>query len=185
MAKILILSNGHGEDLSGSLLAKKLIKLGNNVEALPLVGNGISYKKNDIKVVSKTREFSTGGLGYNSLRGRISDIFNGQIIYFLKKLLLTLLIRNEYKYFLVVGDIVPLSFAWLSRKKFFVYLVAYSSHYEGKLSMPWPGNYFLSSKKLQNLYTRDIFTAKDLTRQLNRKVFFYGNPFLDVFSNLE
>ena len=185
MAKILILSNGHGEDLSGSLLAKKLIKLGNNVEALPLVGNGIAYKKNDIKVVSKTREFSTGGLGYNSLRGRISDIFNGQIIYFLKKLLLTLLIRNEYKYFLVVGDIVPLSFAWLSRKKFFVYLVAYSSHYEGKLSMPWPGNYFLSSKKLQNLYTRDIFTAKDLTRQLNRKVFFYGNPFLDVFSNLE
>ena len=185
MAKILILSNGHGEDLSGSVLAKKLIKLGNNVDALPLVGNGMIYKKNDIRVIGKTKDFSTGGLGYNSLKGRIIDIFNGQIIYFLKKLLVTLLIKKEYNYFLVVGDVVPISFAWLSRKMFFVYLVAYSSHYEGKLKLPWPCNYLLSSNKLQNLYARDIFTAKDLTKQLNRKIFFYGNPFLDVFSNAE
>ncbi len=185
MTKILILSNGHGEDLSGAILAKKLIKLGNIVDALPIVGNGIIYKKNNIKVVCKTREFNTGGLGYNSIKGRLSDIFNGQIIYFLNKLLLTILIKKEYKYFIVVGDIVPLSFAWLARKKFFVYLVAYSSHYEGKLRLPWPSKYLLSSNKLQNLYTRDFLTAKDLTKQLNRKVSFCGNPFIDVFSNIE
>ena len=185
MAKILILSNGHGEDLSGSILAKKLIQLGNNVDALPIVGNGTIYKKNNIKVVCKTREFSTGGLGYNSIKGRISDIFNGQICYFLKKLFLIFLIKKKYNYFLVVGDIVPLAFAWLSHRKFFVYLVAYSSHYEGKLRLPWPSKYFLSSNKLQNLYTRDIFTANDLTKQLNRKVYFYGNPFIDVFSNIK
>ena len=185
MSKILILSNGHGEDLSGNFLAKKLIQMGNQVDALPIVGNGIIYKKNGIKVVCKTREFNTGGLGYNSLKGRISDIFNGQVIYFLNKLILTILIRNKYEYFLVVGDIVPITFAWICRKKFFVYLVAYSSHYEGKLKLPWPSKIFLNSKKLQNLYTRDLLTSKDLTKQLNRKALFYGNPFMDIFFNRE
>ncbi|MBK16787.1 MAG: hypothetical protein CMK49_02070 [Prochlorococcus sp. SP3034] len=181
MSKILILSNGHGEDLSGSLLAKELTKMGHTVDALPIVGNGGIYKKNEIKVVCKTKEFSTGGLGYNSLKGRINDLFNGQIIYLFNKLLLTFLIRKQYKYFLVVGDIVPITFAWLCGKKFFVYLVAYSSHYEGKLRLPWPSKLFLSSSRLKNLYTRDLFTANDLTNQLGRKVFFYGNPFMDVF----
>ena len=183
MSKILILSNEHGEDLSGSLLGKKLIEMGNKVEALPLVGNGSIYKKKNIKVVCKTKEFSTGGLGYNSLKGRLNDIFNGQVIYILKKLLLTFFIRNKYQYFLVVGDIVPILFARICRKSFFVYLVAYSSHYEGKLRLPWPCKYLLTSHKLKNLYTRDLLTADDLTTQLKRKVCFYGNPFMDVFLN--
>jgi len=38
--KILILSNGHGEDLSGSLIAKQLVKSGYSVHALPIVGMG-------------------------------------------------------------------------------------------------------------------------------------------------
>ena len=183
MSKILILSNGHGEDLSGSFLARKLIQMGHHVDALPIVGNGHVYKKNKIKVVCKTREFSTGGLGYNSIQGRISDIFNGQIIYFFKKFFLTFLIRENYHYFLVVGDIVPIIFAWLCRKKFFVYLVAYSSHYEGKLRLPWPLKQILSSNRLQSLYTRDVLTSKDLAKQLNRKVYFYGNPFMGSFFN--
>jgi len=181
VSKILILSNGHGEDLSGSLLGKKLIQMGNQVDALPLVGNGNIYKKYNIKVICKTREFSTGGLGYNTIKGRINDVFNGQIIYIFKKLLLTFLIRNQYQYFLVVGDVVPIIFARFCRKKFFVYLVAYSSHYEGKLKLPWPCRYLLNSHYLQNIYTRDLLTANDLTNQLKRKVFFYGNPFMDVF----
>ena len=48
MSKILLLSNGHGEDLSGSLLAKYLLKKGYLVEALPIVGDGENYKKANI-----------------------------------------------------------------------------------------------------------------------------------------
>ncbi len=181
MSKILILSNGHGEDLSGCLLANKLIQMGYEVDALPIVGNGDNYKKNKVKIVGKTREFKTGGLGYNSLQGRIDDIFNGQIIYFLRKLVLTFLIRKKYKYFLVVGDIVPILFAWICRNNFFVYLVAYSSHYEGKLRLPWPSKLFLCSKKMYKLYTRDSLTAFDLTKQISKRVCFLGNPFMDPF----
>ena len=179
MYKILVLSNGHGEDLSGSILASRLISIGNEVEALPIVGSGDAYKKQKINVIGKTRKFNTAGLGYNSLKGKLFDLFNGQINYFLRKIWLVILIRKKYDYFLVVGDIVPIFFAWLSRKKFFTYLVAYSSHYEGKLKLPWPCKYFLKSSNSKKIYARDTLTSIDLSNQLKKEVLFFGNPFLD------
>ena len=185
MSKILIISNGHGEDLSGSLLAKKLINLGNQVDALPIVGHGNSYLKENIRIIGKTQLFNTGGLGYNSFKGRLNDLINGQIIYLLKKLFLTYSIRKKYNSFLVVGDIVPILFAWFCRKKYFLYLVAYSSHYEGKLVLPWPCKFCLKSNKLKKIYSRDQLTADDLTHQLKRRVHFFGNPFMDIFDQFE
>jgi len=179
LPRILVLSNGHGEDVSGCILARRLISIGNKVEALPIVGLGEAYKKEKINIIGKTRKFNTGGLGYNSLKGRIYDLFNGQIYYFLKKIWIVFLIRKKYDYFLVVGDIVPILFAWLSRKKFFTYLVAYSSHYEGKLNLPWPCNYFLKSPNSIRIYTRDLLTSIDLSNQLKKEVLFLGNPFID------
>ena len=181
MSRILLLSNGHGEDLSGSLIAKELVKSGYSVNALPIVGKGNQYEKQKIKIIGKTRVFSTGGIGYNSLKGRLSEIFGGEIIYLLKRLYLTYKIRKKYNYFFIVGDIVPVFFAWICSKDFFSYLVAYSSHYEGKLKLPWPSKYFLLSKKAKKIYTRDSLTADDLTLQLKKKVSFVGNPFMDKF----
>ena len=181
MSKILVLSNGHGEDISGSILARRLISIGNKVEALPLVGSGEAYKKEKINIIGKTKIFNTGGLGYNSLKGRFYDLFNGQINYFFNKMWLVILIRKKYDYFLIVGDIVPIFFAWLSRKKYFTYLVAYSSHYEGKLHLPWPCKYFLQSKNSIRIYTRDLLTSLDLRNQLKKEVLFLGNPFIDKF----
>ncbi len=181
MFKILLLSNGHGEDLSGSLLAKQLIENGNLVEALPIVGKGIHYQKEKIRVVGKTQEFSTGGIGYNSFKGRLLEIFGGEIIYFLKKLYLSYTLRKNYDFYIVVGDIVPIFFAWITKKDFFTYLVAYSSHYEGILNLPWPCKHFLVSQKAKKIYSRDLLTANDLSQQLGKKVSFLGNPFMDKF----
>ena len=116
MYRILLLSNGHGEDLSGSLIAKQLVNSGYSVDALPIVGKGSHYEKEKIKIIGKTKEFSTGGIGYNSLKGRLIEIFGGEIIYLLRRLYLTYKIRNRYDYFFVVGDIVPVFFAWISNK---------------------------------------------------------------------
>ena len=54
MFKILILSNGHGEDLSGSLIDKQLVKSGYSVHALAIVGMGTHYEKEKIKIIGKT-----------------------------------------------------------------------------------------------------------------------------------
>jgi uncharacterized protein (TIGR03492 family) len=176
-----MLSNGHGEDLSGSLLAKQFVKSGYSVHALPIVGKGNHYEKEKIRIIGKTKEFSTGGIGYNSFKGRLTEIFGGEIFYLLKRLYLTYKIRKKYDYFFVVGDIVPVFFAWICKKDFFTYLVAYSSHYEGKLKLPWPSKFLLRSKKSKNIYTRDSLTANHLTFQLKKKVSFLGNPFMDKF----
>ena len=181
MFKILILSNGHGEDLSGSLIAKQFVKSGYSVHALPIVGMGKHYEKENIKIIGKTKEFSTGGIGYNSFNGRLNEIFGGEIIYLLTRLYLTYKIRKKYTYFFIVGDIIPIFFAWICNKSFFTYLVAYSSHYEGKLKLPWPSKFFLLSKKSKKIYARDLLTADDLTLQLKKKVSFLGNPFMDKF----
>ncbi len=185
MSRILLLSNGHGEDLSGSLLAKYLVKKGYLVEALPIVGDGENYKKVNIRIIGKTKKFKTGGIGYNSLKGRVSEIFEGQIIYFLKKLYLSYKLRNKYDFYFIVGDIVPVFFAWFAKKDFYTYLVAYSSHYEGKLRLPWPCKFFLLSKYAKKIYARDFLTANDLTQQLSKRVSFLGNPFMDKFSFFE
>ena len=95
MFKILILSNGHGEDLSGSLIAKQLVKSGYSVHALPIVGIGNHYKKEKIKIIGKTKEFSTGGIGYNSFKGRLTEILGGEIFYVLKRLYLTFKIKKK------------------------------------------------------------------------------------------
>ena len=44
MGRLLLLSNGHGEDLSGALLGRALQTEGHDVEALPLVGKGQPYR---------------------------------------------------------------------------------------------------------------------------------------------
>jgi uncharacterized protein (TIGR03492 family) len=181
LSKILILSNGHGEDLSGSLIAKQFAKSGHSVNALPIVGKGNHYVKEKIKIIGKTKEFSTGGIGYNSFKGRLTEIFGGEIFYLLKRLYLAYKIRKKYDYFFVVGDIVPIFFAWFCKKDFFTYLVAYSSHYEGKLKLPWPSKFFLLSQMAKKIYARDSLTAYDLTLQLKKKVSFLGNPFMDKF----
>jgi uncharacterized protein (TIGR03492 family) len=63
-----------------------------------------------------------------------------------------------------------------------VYLVAYSSHYEGRLRLPWPCGWLLGRPAIRAIWSRDVLTATDLSQQLARPVTFLGNPFLDVVS---
>ena len=43
MSRILILSNGQREDLSGSLIVKEFVKSGYAVNALPIEGKGLQF----------------------------------------------------------------------------------------------------------------------------------------------
>ena len=80
---------------------------------------------------------------------------------------------------MVVGDVIPVIAAWLTRRPVATYLVAYSSHYEGQLRLPWPCKPMLSGKNFRAVFSRDQLTADDLSEQLARPVQFLGNPFMD------
>ena len=179
MARILLLSNGHGEDLSGALLAQELQQQGHNVQALPLVGLGSAYQKAGVPLLGRSHEFSTGGIGYTSLRGRLTEIAQGQVLYLLRRLVRLMRYRRRFDLILVVGDVIPVIAAWLSQRPVATYLVAYSSQYEGTLRLPWPCAALLKSRRFKAVYSRDQRTAEDLSRQLQRPVTFLGNPFMD------
>ncbi len=185
MAKLLVISNGHGEDVSGSLLGIELKKFGHKVHAFPLVGRGNAYRKAGITALGLKKEFSTGGLGYTSFLGRVRELVEGQLFYLIWSLIRVLILSRRYDLLIVVGDVVPVLAAWLTTKQSVVYLVAYSSHYEGKLKLPWPTKYFLQSNRFLEIYCRDQLTADDLQIQLNRSVVFFGNPFMDPVFTLK
>ena len=179
MGRILLLSNGHGEDLSGSLLGSALRALGHEVTALPLAGLGSPYSQAKIPLLGSSHEFSTGGIGYTSLRGRLTELIQGQILYLLRRLLRLLRHAHRFDLIVVVGDVIPVIAAWLTRRPVATYLVAYSSHYEGQLRLPWPCGPMLSGKNFRAIFSRDQLTADDLSEQLARPVQFLGNPFID------
>lgn len=182
MKPVLLLSNGHGEDLSGALLAAELMQRGIPVEALPLVGHGSPYRQRGVPVLGRTRSCSTGGLGYTSLRGRLSELLEGQMGHVLGQLLLLRRHRRHYGLVVAVGDVLSVLGSWLAGLPCAVYLVAYSSHYEGRLRLPWPCGWLLNQASIKAIWSRDSLTANDLSQQLNRAVVFLGNPFLDVVS---
>ena len=185
MKPVLLLSNGHGEDLSGALVASQLIQRGIAVEALPLVGHGTSYRQLGIPVLGRTRNCSTGGLGYTSLAGRIAELLEGQMLYVLNRLLLLRRRRHHYGLVLAVGDLLAVLGGWFSGLPTAVYLVAYSSHYEGRLRLPWPCGWLLGRPGIRAIWSRDELSAADLSRQLGRPASFLGNPFLDAVSGNE
>ncbi|MCT0228283.1 lipid-A-disaccharide synthase-related protein [Synechococcus sp. CS-1331] len=185
MKPVLLLSNGHGEDLSGALVASQLIQRGIAVEALPLVGHGTSYRQLGIPVLGRTRNCSTGGLGYTSLAGRIAELLEGQMLYVLNRLLLLRRRRRHYGLVLAVGDLLAVVGGWFSGLPTAVYLVAYSSHYEGRLRLPWPCGWLLGRPGIRAIWSRDELSAADLSGQLGRPASFLGNPFLDAVSGNE
>ena len=65
--QLLLLSNGHGEDLSGARLGQALQQQGASVRAVPLVGDGAPYRQAELPIAGRTQSFSTGGLGAASL----------------------------------------------------------------------------------------------------------------------
>ena len=162
-------------------MGKAFKKLGHEVKALPLVGHGEAYLNAGLKVLGKTKSFSTGGMGYTSLRGRILELIQGQIIYLIKRIYLLFSISSKYDLLVVVGDVLPITVAWLTGLPVATYLVAYSSHYEGELKLPWPCSICLSNDKFFKIFTRDKLSADDLKKQIVGKVEFIGNPFMDPF----
>ncbi|MBC7293142.1 MAG: tetraacyldisaccharide 4'-kinase, partial [Thermoleophilia bacterium] len=79
LPKVVVASNGHGEDSIGALLAQRLQKAapGVAVEAFPLVGRGESYRDCGVRVVSSPVETPSGGIIKYNLRDFLADLRAG------------------------------------------------------------------------------------------------------------
>ncbi|WP_257243035.1 lipid-A-disaccharide synthase-related protein [Candidatus Synechococcus spongiarum] len=175
------MSNGHGEDLSGAHLGQALVRLGGHAVGFPLVGHGEAYKQLGIPTQPvTTHSFPTHGMGYQSLGGVLQELRNGQTIDGLRRSITAAQIARHHDAVVAVGDVVPVVVAHLSRRTAFCYLMAYSSYYEGRLTLPWPCAQSLRSERFLHVFSRDRLTTADLSTRLGRRVEFLGNPFLDA-----
>jgi uncharacterized protein (TIGR03492 family) len=180
--RILFISNGHGEDLNGSLIVQEIPKINPDIKlsALPIVGEGNSYKKLNIPLIVPTKNMPSGGIFYLNPLNFIKDLISGLLGLTIKQFYAIYKHRKNFDLIVAVGDIVPIFFAYITGQKFMAFIVSTSSYYEGKLKLPFLTAMMLKSERCLKIFTRDKFTAEDLQKRGFTQAIFAGYPIMDT-----
>ncbi|EAZ91448.1 lipid-A-disaccharide synthase-related protein [Crocosphaera chwakensis] len=196
--EILVISNGHGEDVIAVSIIEALKKFSklSKIVALPLVGTGYAYEKANIPIIGTVKTMPSGG--FNQDVNQLWRDVNGGLL---------TLTYHQYRTIkqwgqnggkiLAVGDILPLLFAWVSGGEFAFMGTAKSDYYlrdeKGWLTSTSPVERWLGSMYfpwecwlMTRLACRGVFVRDSLTAQTLQKwsipVYDLGNPMMDHFS---
>ncbi|MDJ0579904.1 lipid-A-disaccharide synthase-related protein [Crocosphaera sp.] len=196
--EILVISNGHGEDVIAVSIAQELRQFPDitKISALPLVGKGYAYEKANIPIIGTVKTMPSGG--FNQDINQLWRDFNGGLLN---------LTYHQYKTIkrwgenggkiLAVGDILPLLFAWLSGGEFAFVGTAKSEYYLrdetrwltstsflerwlGSMYFPWE-RWLMNRLTCCGVFVRDSLTAQILEK-FSIPVYDLGNPMMDNFS---
>jgi uncharacterized protein (TIGR03492 family) len=196
MSPLLIISNGHGEDVVSSRVIDRLQALPHcpPISVLPLVGTGHIFQSKGIPILGRVEIMPSGGFINMDPRQLWRDISGGLLGLTLSQYQLVRDWGKRGGKILAVGDIVPLLFAFCSGVDYAFIGTAKSEYYlrdeEGWLSgTTWPDKlwqsyyypwerYFMSHERCRAVFVRDTLTSKILQRWPIR-VFDCGNPMMD------
>ena len=114
--KLLVISNGHGEDIIAVKIIKQLQILDPQSEifGLPMVGEGHAYEQAGIKIITQVKSMPSGGFVYMDNQQLWQDIRHGLIGLTIQQYQAVKWWSKNQGYILAVGDILPLLLAWLS-----------------------------------------------------------------------
>ncbi len=193
--RVTLLSNGHGEDTVGALLAAQLWALEPDLalQAFPTVGLGDAYARAGVPLLGPRRDLPSGGLLLHSGRAFWGDLRAGFIT--LTRRQLYDLSSLETDVLIVVGDLYALLLGNLVRTKcrFYVQTLV-SSRHSGPQRVPgptfrrYPNRYFMERfstpekflmRRNVHTYVRDAPTAASLSCP-GLAVSALGNPMLDA-----
>lgn len=179
--EILFISNGHGEDNHSSHVIRTLQELSPSLKmaAMPLVGEGKAYRALDIPIIGPTQTMPSGGFFYMNPWHLVRDVQAGLIGLTWRQLQAVLNYAPNCSLIMATGDIVSQSFAYLTKIPFVSFISCLSSLYEGKLHLGFFLRQILDSPRCQVVFTRDIYTSKDLQAQGLTKTRFGGITSLD------
>jgi uncharacterized protein (TIGR03492 family) len=194
--KLLVLSNGHGEDLIAIRIIERLLQDIPELEitALPIVGQGYAYRQLNIPLGGRVQQMPSGGFIYQGGNPLWQDLRGGLIPLTLEQISL---VRNWGKTggkILAVGDIVPLLYAWWSKADYAFVGTAKSEYYlrddfgwlpqtswlERKLAsvyLPWE-RWLMSRDRSQAVFPRDSLTT-EILQQRGILAYDLGNPMMD------
>ncbi|MEG3436169.1 lipid-A-disaccharide synthase-related protein [Pannus brasiliensis CCIBt3594] len=182
--RVLFLSNGHGEDLNASLILRELIDRNPDVSisAMPLVGEGNAYRRLGVPIIGPTSNLPSGGIIYTDPMNCARDILAGLIGLTVRQVRSILRSGQDYDLLIAVGDIFPITVAWLTGRPFIAFIVSTSSYYEGRLRLPALTEFCLGSPRCLQVFTRDRFTAEDLQSRGMKKAIHAGYPIMDAIA---
>ena len=192
--KLLVLSNGHGEDRVAIRIIERLQQdLELELAALPIVGQGYAYKDLNIPLAGRVQQMPSGGFIYKGGNPLLQDLRGGLVQLTLEQLKL---VRQWGKkgVILAVGDIVPLLYAWWSKANYAFVGTAKSEYYlrddrdwlrqtswfERQLDsvyLPWE-RWLMNRNRCKAVFPRDSLTTKIL-QQRSILAYDLGNPMMD------
>mgnify|MGYP002654260332 CR=1 FL=1 len=194
--KLLILSNGHGEDAIAAQIAEKLQLISNLSELafLPLVGEGHAYRGLNIPLIGRVKKMPSGGFVYMDGRELWRDLQGGLLQLTLAQFQSIRQWGQEGGKILAVGDILPLIFAWISGAEYAFVGTAKSEYYLrdenswlastsflerslGSDYFPWE-RWLMTRQKCKAVFPRDTLTSQNL-KQFSIPTFDLGNPMMD------
>ena len=122
---ILVLSNGHGEDVIGSKIVEDLTKISgkDKIVTLSLVGRGRPYEKLEkqekkIRHIKANKKMPSRGFLFSNKGLIFADIRAGLIQETLKQIKLALKLSKKCDLVVCVGDLYPLIVGFLTRKAY-------------------------------------------------------------------
>ncbi len=198
--KLLVLSNGHGEDQIAIRIIERLQQDIPELEltALPIVGQGYAYINLQIPLAGKVRQMPSGGFIYQGGNPLWQDIRSGLIKLTIEQLKLVRQWGNAGGTILAVGDIVPLLYAWFSKANYAFVGTAKSEYYLrdesdwfaqtswlekkiGSVYLPWE-RWLMSRNQCKAVFPRDSLTTETL-QQRSIRAYDLGNPMMDGITN--
>ena len=183
MKRCLIVSNGHGEDTVGRMLAERIrARAGDRLEilAFPLVGTGEVYRRAGIPVIGPQAELPSGGFIYLSLGHLVRDVAAGWLSLVVRQLAFAWRHRDAFDGIIGVGDRVSLELNLYVFRKPMVWVgIAYSAR-----SLPPgrrlgnPGMWRAMRRWCTDIFVRDPETAASF-RAMGIGAEYVGNPMMD------
>ncbi len=195
--KLLVLSNGHGEDVIAVRILEQLQSLTQQLElaALPIVGEGYAYGKLNIPIIGRVQSMPSGGFIYMERDRLWEDVRGGLIKLTIEQIKLVRQWGRNGGSVLAVGDIVPLFYGWLGKTTNYAFVGTAKSEYYlrdetgwlaktsslerrfGSVYLPWE-RWLMSQSRCKAVFPRDSLTAKVL-QQWSIPVYDLGNPMMD------
>jgi uncharacterized protein (TIGR03492 family) len=194
--KLLVLSNGHGEDLIAIRIIERLLQDIPELEitALPIVGQGHAYRHLNIPLAGRVQQMPSGGFIYQGGNPLWQDLRGGLIPLTLEQISLARNWGQTGGKILAVGDIVPLLYAWWSKADYAFVGTAKSEYYlrdefgwlpqtswlerkSASVYLPWE-RWLMSRDRAQAVFPRDSLTT-EILQQRGILAYDLGNPMMD------
>ena len=182
--RLLVLSNGQGEDAIGSALAGAVAAHAPfplRIAGWPMVGRGAAYLRRGIPVIGPPNLLPSEGFGTLSARAFGRDLRAGWLPVHWRQLRGAIALRGAFDFAIAVGDIVPLAAARASRLPFAFVGCAKSAYYAGGTGYTALERRFM--RQAVACYPRDARTAQALARR-GVRTRDLGNPMMDGWGDV-